>query len=82
MLEDSEDANMLLGNQEPRLKAVGCKPRARRKICRQARKKGKRVDKASVTSASNALHPLVGHINEEMTYEQCQLSSYPNVEAF
>jgi len=53
MDKNSEDANMPSGNQEPRLTVVGCKPRAKRKICRQARKKGKRMDKAF-----NALQPL------------------------
>ena len=56
--EDFEDANMLSGNRERRLKAIGCKPRARRKICPQVRKKGKMTYKASVTSAFNILHPF------------------------
>ena len=55
MDKDSKNVNMPLGNREPRLKVVKCKPRAKRKICRQAWKKGKRTDKASITSAFNAL---------------------------
>ena len=58
MLEDFEDANMLLGNRKRRIKAVGCKPRARRKICPQDGKKGKMTDKTFVTSAFNTLHLL------------------------
>ena len=56
--DDSEDANMLSRNRELRIRVVECKLRVRRKICRQARKKGKRMDKASITSSFNALHPL------------------------
>ena len=53
---DSEDANMLSRNRELRIRVVECKLRVRRKICCQARKKGKRMDKASITSSFNALH--------------------------
>ena len=54
--DDFEDANMLSRNRELRIRVVECKLRVRRKICRQARKKGKRMDKASITSSFNALH--------------------------
>ena len=58
MDEDSKNANMPLRNREPRLKVVECKPRVKIEICHQARKKGKRMDKASITSAFNALQPF------------------------
>jgi len=58
MDKNSEDANMPSGNREPRLTVVGCKLRVKRKICCQAGKKGKRIDKASITSAFHALQPL------------------------
>ena len=58
MDKNFEHANMPSGNREPRPTVVGCKPRAKRKICHQAGKKGKRMDKASITSAFNALQPL------------------------
>lgn len=56
--EDSEDANMPLVNRESRLKAIECRPRAKRKICHQARKKCKKMDKVPITSAFNTLQPL------------------------
>ena len=58
MDKDSKNANMPLRNREPRLKVVECKPRAKIKICRQVGKKGKRMDKSSITSAFNALQPF------------------------
>ena len=69
-------------SREPRLKADECKLRARRKICRQAGKKGGgRIKHPSPSHLILCTH-LAGYINEEMTYEQYQPSLYLSVKAF
>jgi len=66
MHEDPEDTNRFSGGREPMLKAVGHKPRMRRKICHQARKGRRQIKHPSPPHSILYIH-LVGRINEKMT---------------
>ena len=72
--EDPKDTNISSGGQEPMLKAIGHKPRMRRRICRRARKGRRQIKHLSPPQSILWIH-LVSRINEKMTLKQCQHSS-------